>query len=149
MSALRVFLFGGLFGFVLSRSGASDYDRIVDMFLLRDPHVAGVIVVAIALAWLGFTAWRPAWVKVKPKQAGNLWGGLLFGVGWALTGSCPGTALAQLGEGKLTALATIVGIVLGTALYQRVGASVQARLPNVWRAENAKAEVAERRAASS
>jgi len=132
MMKLRIFLFGLVFGFALSRSGATDYDRMSNLFLLTDLHVGGVIVVAIFVAGLGFSFWRPDWIQVKPKHTGNLWGGLLFGMGWAITGTCPGTALSQVGEGKIMALATIVGIVMGTALYQRVGARVRASLPNVW-----------------
>ena len=48
-------------------------------------------------------------------------GALLFGVGWALSGTCPGTALAQIGEGRLVGLYTASGILLGTALYRWVG----------------------------
>ena len=47
-------------------------------------------------------------------------GGVLFGAGWALTGACPSIALVQLGEGKLGALVTLVGIFAGNALYAAV-----------------------------
>jgi uncharacterized membrane protein YedE/YeeE len=57
----------------------------------------------------------------KPFASGLFLGGIVFGVGWALSGACPGTALAQLGEGKLYALATIAGITLGTWIFLRVG----------------------------
>ena len=46
--------------------------------------------------------------------------GVLFGLGWALTGGCPAAPLVQLGEGKLAALATMVGIAVGTTVYRRV-----------------------------
>jgi uncharacterized membrane protein YedE/YeeE len=52
---------------------------------------------------------------------GNVFGGLLFGLGWGLSGSCPGTALVQLGSGQVIAAFTIAGIVLGNWLFERVG----------------------------
>jgi uncharacterized membrane protein YedE/YeeE len=60
---------------------------------------------------------RPIKVRRKPWHRGAIWGGLLFGAGWALSGACPGTSLVQVGEGKLVALFTVVGILTGTYLY--------------------------------
>ncbi len=131
-------IFGTLFGFVLSRAGATEYDKIENMFLLQDLHLMGVISVAILTAATGLFLFRrlkvkasdgkPLAIEAKPRNPGNLWGGLLFGAGWAITGTCPGTALSQIGEGKLTALFTITGIVLGTLLYRKIGDKVLARL---------------------
>lgn len=127
--------FGVFFGFCLSRAGATRYDYILNMFLLRDLHLMGVMAVAIAaaapaLALLKRSKLRslsgaPLELVPKPRHPGNIWGGLLFGVGWALSGTCPGTALAQLGEGKLLALFTLGGMLAGTAIYERL---VQRRL---------------------
>jgi uncharacterized membrane protein YedE/YeeE len=58
----------------------------------------------------------PAWPP-RPILKGTLLGGVLFGVGWALSGACPGVAVMQLGEGKLYALFILGGIVLGNWLY--------------------------------
>ena len=123
------FLFGLLFGFILSKVGATSHDAIAEMFLLRDFHLMIVISTAILVAGLGFWLMRrfgvksqsgaPLALSPKPRNSGNLWGGLLFGAGWALSGACPGTALAQLGEGKFVALFTLLGIFLGTELYRR------------------------------
>jgi uncharacterized membrane protein YedE/YeeE len=120
-------LFGILFGLVLSRSGVTDYDTIAAMFRLSDFHLFGVIGSAIATAALGFWVLRragnrtvagaPIEVRRKPWQSGAVGGGLVFGAGWALSGACPGTALVQIGEGKLMALVTIAGIIAGTYLY--------------------------------
>jgi uncharacterized membrane protein YedE/YeeE len=119
--------FGVLFGFALSRSRATDYDTIAGMFLLTDLHLVGVIGTAIATAAVGFWLLRraggrtvrgePIELRRKPWHPGAVWGGLLFGAGWALSGACPGTSLVQLGEGKLVALATVAGILAGTYLY--------------------------------
>lgn len=118
--------FGMVFGFVLSRVGATDYDAIHGMFMLTDLHLYGVIGTAILVAGLGFHYVRRRQLRgakgerltlvAKPYQPGVLWGGLLFGAGWALTGTCPGTALAQLGEGTLAGGVTIAGILAGSYL---------------------------------
>lgn len=120
-------LFGILFGFVLSRARVTDYDVIAAMFRLADVHLFGVIGSAIATAALGFWLLRrtgsttvsgtPIELRRKPWQPGAIWGGVLLGAGWALSGACPGTSLVQLGEGKVIALVTVAGILLGTYLY--------------------------------
>ena len=127
-------LFGLLFGFVLSRSGATSYDRITGMFLLSDLHIMGVIGVAVATAGIGL-AWQRhrrggvALIQPKPKRPGSGYGAAIFGAGWALTGTCPGTGFAQIGEGKLLALFTVGGMLLGAALYQRARWSSQTPQP--------------------
>jgi len=98
--------FGALFGFALSRARVTDYDTIAGMFRLTDLHLVGVIGSAIATAAVGF------WLL---RRSGNR-----TLTGWALSGACPGTALAQVGEGKLAALFTVGGILGGTYLYGRV-----------------------------
>ena len=120
-------VFGALFGFALSRGRVSDYDTIAGMFRLTDLHLFGVIGGAIATAALGLWLLRRAGnvtitgvaveVRPKPWQSGAVWGGLVFGAGWALTGACPGTALVQIGEGKLMAAFTVAGILAGTYVY--------------------------------
>lgn len=124
----RNLLFGLLFGFVLSRVGATDYDAIAGMFRLTDLHLMGVIGGAVALSAFGFWLIRrralrsldgaPIELVQKPMTRWLPLGALMFGVGWALTGTCPGTALAQLGEGRLAALATIAGILLGAYVVE-------------------------------
>jgi uncharacterized membrane protein YedE/YeeE len=123
-----VFVAGGaLFGFLLSRARATEYDAILGMFRFQDFHLFGVIGVAIAVAAAGFyllrragarsMAGRPIEFHRKPTHRWIFAAGLLFGTGWALTGACPGPALTQLGEGKLYAAATVAGILGGTYLY--------------------------------
>jgi uncharacterized protein len=125
LSAFTVF--GIVFGFVLSRARVTDYDVIAAMFRLVDFHLFGVIGSAIATAALGLWLLRrtgnttiagaPIEVRRKPWQRGAIWGGLLLGSGWALSGACPGTSLVQVGEGKVVALFTVAGILVGTYLY--------------------------------
>jgi len=126
MMILNLF-FGILFGFYLSRAGATDYKKIIDMFLLKDLHLMFVIGSGIIVGIIGIQIIKRLKLKtltgkeieIKPKDRhlGNIIGGFIFGVGWALTGSCPGTIITQLGEGKLAALFTFLGLVVGTYLF--------------------------------
>lgn len=137
-SAWLVFGCGLVFGYILQRVGATDYDAIAKMFLLEDLHLAGVIGVAVVVAGIGLGVVRrarsgtlatyAALIKEKPMKPGLVVGAILFGAGWAITGTCPGTGLAQLGEGQLMALFTVTGMFLGTALYLRVGVRIESWL---------------------
>jgi uncharacterized membrane protein YedE/YeeE len=118
--------YGALFGFLLSRAGATDFDVITGMFRLTDLHILHVIGLAVAVAAAGLHLFRrgllrprtgaPAAIETKPWTPGLVAGALLFGVGWALSGTCPGTSLAQIGEGRLAGLVTFAGILLGAWL---------------------------------
>lgn len=133
----RYIAFGMLFGFILSRVGATDYDAITGMFQLTDLHLMGVIGLAVAVSAIGFRLLRLAGGRArsgealalapKPWTRGVIPGGLLFGAGWALAGTCPGTALAQIGEGRLAGLVTFAGIVFGAWLQQRLARPRAAR----------------------
>ncbi|MBM4411133.1 MAG: hypothetical protein FJ037_07410 [Chloroflexi bacterium] len=117
---------GTLFGFVLSRSGAADYDFIQGMFLLTNFQLYGIIGSAVAITapslWLlkryGKTlTGKPLVVELKPGHRGNVVGGILFGVGWSITGMCPGPILVNIGEGKIYALAALAGGLIGAAVF--------------------------------
>ena len=124
---LAYLLFGTLFGFILSRARATDYDAIAGMFRLQDLHLMGVIGVAIGVGAVGMFLLKrsgaralnsePIDLKPKPMKKGLFLAGLVFGAGWALSGACPGTALAQIGEGKIYAVFTVAGILTGTWLF--------------------------------
>ncbi len=148
MRTIAFLLFGTLFGFFLSRVGATDPDAIFGMFRLTDLQLFGVIGVAIALAAPGLILLRrtaaPA-PAIKARKPGNLVGGLIFGAGWALSGACPGTVLAQIGEGRLMALCTLAGVLLGTALHLRYGAALEAWLARRTPARATPAPAPERR----
>ena len=132
--------FGVLFGFVLSRARVTDYDTITGMFRLTDLHLFGVIGTAIPTAALGLWLLRRtgnrtfigtgADLRPKPWSRSLLPGGILFGAGWALTGACPGTALAQVGEGKMIALVSVVGMLAGTYLYGWIRSSRRDAAPS-------------------
>lgn len=128
---LQYFLFGGVFGFVLSRVGASDYNLIFRMFTGEDLKLAYVILTAILTAGVAMAVWKRTGMKgrggtdvtIRKKPLNvrkNILGGAIFGLGWAISGACPGTVLAQVGEGKLLGLATMLGMILGTFFYALV-----------------------------
>jgi uncharacterized membrane protein YedE/YeeE len=141
MTLLFVVL-GTLFGFVLSRSGAADYNFIQAMFLFTSFQLYGIIGTAVVLTapglWLikryGRTALgKPIAIELKPLHRGNMVGGLLFGIGWSIAGMCPGPILVNIGEGKVYALAALAGALAGAALLGAVYPRLQSpfKLPPV------------------
>ena len=135
-------LLGTIFGFVLSRSGAADYNYIQRMFLFEDIQLYGIIGTAVVITapglWLmkryGRTAsGRPLHIEIKPHHHGNIAGGFLFGVGWSLAGMCPGPIFVNIGEGKLYALAALAGALVGTGVFGALYTHLEAplRLPPV------------------
>jgi len=123
-------LFGVHFGFALSRSGATEYNLIHDMFRFRDLKLMYLMALAMAVGALGMLLLRAQGnrtisgepVKVREAKPGwnNVYGGLIFGVGWALSGACPGTVLGQIGEGRIYAFFTVLGLLAGTYAYARL-----------------------------
>jgi uncharacterized membrane protein YedE/YeeE len=119
---------GALFGFLLSRGGATTYDSYAKLFLFEDAQLFWVIAAAIAVGVpllqllkrfkvRALVSGEPIEFQPKPMKPDLIAGSLLLGVGWGLTAACPGTVLAMLGEGKFAGLFTISGILLGTWLY--------------------------------
>ena len=138
--SLYYVVLGTLFGFVLSRSGAADYNYIQAMFLFNSFQLYGIIGTAVLLTapgvWLikrrGRTAaGRPVAIELKPLHRGNVVGGVLFGVGWSMAGMCPGPILVNIGEGKLYAIAALAGALVGAGALGAVYSSLQStfRLP--------------------
>ena len=120
-------LFGIFFGFVLSRSGASDYNFIHQMFTGENLKLALLMGTAIVTGAIGMIILKRAGnkdikgdqikISKKPLNKYTVIGGAIFGLGWAITGACPGTVLAQVGEGKLLGLFTLLGMIFGTFIY--------------------------------
>jgi uncharacterized protein len=133
---------GTVFGFVLSRSGAADYDVIQAMFLFTSFQLYGVIGTAVVLTGVGLALMKrfgrtitgmPINIELKALNRGTVAGSLLFGVGWSIAGMCPGPILVNIGEGKLYALAALAGALAGAALFGLAYPRLQAplRLPAV------------------
>jgi len=113
-------LFGLALGVTLSMSGFSDYEQIHALFIFQNIPLLLVFATAVGLNMLGFMIILRN--KKSPKKnltKGTVSGSVLFGVGWALTGACPSIALVQLGEGKIAAVVTIIGILAGVWVYRR------------------------------
>ncbi len=128
MMRLLFLILGTVFGFLLSRAGATTYDYYAKLFLFRDLQLLYVIATAAGVGMMGMALIRryrpyalldrqPILLDPKPYQKQLIPGSLIFGLGWGLAGACPGTALVMMGEGKLGALFTIIGLVLGTYIY--------------------------------
>ena len=135
MKKYSFLLFGTLFGFLLSRAGATTYDFYAKLFLFEDLQLLWIIATAATVGAIGVRLFKKFKVKSmmdqvpvtfigKPNKPDLIPGSLIFGMGWGLAGACPGTVLAMLGEGKLGALFTIAGILVGTFLY---GVMISAR----------------------
>jgi uncharacterized membrane protein YedE/YeeE len=125
LNAARTALVGLLLGFALSRIGFASWDEVHRMFTLADPRLLltfGGAVVAMGLACAVLTRRLHLRLPARPIHKGTIAGGVIFGVGWALSGACPAVALVQLGEGQLGSVATLLGIVFGNWVYPRVHA---------------------------
>ena len=123
MNLALAIVLGTLFGFVLQRIGAADPDRILGMLRLTDAHLArtillGIGVSAVLLAsGLALGLVDPGHIHVKSLYPGVLAGGLIFGVGWAVSGYCPGTGIVALGAGRKDAFAFVLGGLAGAGAF--------------------------------
>ena len=114
---------GVFFGFSLNKAGLTRYNKIVNVFRFTDLAVLKFMMTALVVSMTGLYVLRGLGLITFPNVpatyiAGNLIGGLIFGVGMALTGYCPGTCAAGGGEGKLDYLIPgILGFLTGAALF--------------------------------
>ena len=126
-------LFGIGFGFLLHKGGATKYDVILGQLLLTDYTVVKIMLSAVVIGMLGIYAMKNlGWIKLSIKSGSlgrNLVGGLIFGVGFAVLGYCPGTIAGAVGNGYLDALVGgLAGITIGSglfaALYPRIKSGI-------------------------
>ncbi len=118
-------LFGIIFGFLLQKGGVTKYDVIVGQLLLEDFTVVKVILTAIIVGMIGIHVMKSlGWIQLHPKSGSfgmNVFGGLIFGAGFAVLGYCPGTIAGAVGNGYLDALVGgVIGILLGAGLFANV-----------------------------
>ncbi len=129
-------LFGFVFGFLLQKGGVCYYDVILGQLLLEDFTVMKVMLTATATGMIGVYAMQAAgWITLH-KKPGSLGAGipgpLIFGVGFAVLGYCPGTAVGAVGHGALDALiGGIIGIMIGAGLYAAVYPKLKQRVLDV------------------
>lgn len=113
--------FGLIIGFCLHFIGFSDFGEVHKLFTFADLRLLLTFMGAVGLAMIGFAVLaRGKKLPTKPLHKGTVPGGMLFGAGWAITGSCPAIVLVQLGEGKIPAFATIIGMLLGVWIFRRL-----------------------------
>jgi len=113
---------GFLFGFLLQKGNVTEYDVIIGQLLFRDFTVIKIMVTAMVTGMVGVHALRTlGLVQLHPKPGSlgmTLVGGLIFGVGFAVLGYCPGTIAGAVGQGKMDAFAGgLSGIIIGAGLY--------------------------------
>lgn len=121
-------LLGALFGFLMSRAGATTFNYHADLFLFEDFQLLKVFSTAVVVGVIGVfllkkyqvnavVSTQPIEFLTKPYKQGLIAGAMLFGIGWGLTASCPGSVPVMIGEGKIGAVFTLIGLVLGTLAY--------------------------------
>ncbi len=117
----QAIFFGLAFGFLLQKGGVAKYHVLEGQLLFTDFTVVKVMLSAIFVAMIGiFFLNKNKKIKlhIKPtKVAANIFGGLIFGAGFAFSGYCPGTGAAGLGQGDIAALVFMVGLVVGSYLF--------------------------------
>ncbi|MBX2872575.1 MAG: YeeE/YedE family protein [Saprospiraceae bacterium] len=137
MRLLRFLLIGILFGIVLTKSEVISWYRIQEMFRFQSFHMYGVIGVAVIAGAIIQYLFKEGYIKGfegkvilpkdKPKTyTASIVGGTFFGLGWALTGACPGPLYILLGHGYGSILIVIGSALLGTLFY----GLLRARLPH-------------------
>ena len=128
MRGIGYLLIGILFGIVMYKSEAASWFRIYEMFRFDSFHMYGIIgsalivgiVVVQLIKWLKIKSFYGDPIKFIPKERGfskYMYGGIIFGLGWALAGACPGPMFTLVGVGYFPILIAIIGSVLGTFIY--------------------------------
>lgn len=118
-------LVGIIFGFLLQRGSVADFNTIVGQFLFKNFTVLKIMLTAIIVGGILIHALVYAgYLEALPYKAssmiGSAVGGVIFGIGMATLGYCPGTALAALGSGARDALFGIAGMVVGTIIFEHL-----------------------------
>ncbi|SOD18184.1 DUF6691 family protein [Pedobacter xixiisoli] len=127
LANLKYLLVGALFGIVFVKAEIVSWFRIQEMFRLQSFHMYGVIGSAVLVGMI--SVWlikkfkvktlngEPITLQAKQFNKGQIYGGLLFGFGWAMTGACPGPLFAQIGTGATVIVVTLLSAIAGTWFY--------------------------------
>ncbi|MEO8173687.1 MAG: DUF6691 family protein [Sediminibacterium sp.] len=126
-SNIKYAVVGLIFGIVFVKAEVLSWFRIQEMFRLQNFHMYGVIGTAVVVA--AISVWLIKKFKIKTIDGnpivfhnkkfnkGQVYGGLLFGFGWAMTGACPGPLFAQIGMGTTVVVVTLLSAIAGTWVY--------------------------------
>lgn len=127
MKNIKYLLVGIAFGIVFVKAEVISWFRIQEMFRLQSFFMYGVIGSAVMVGMLSVWLIKKFNIKtldgekviIHPKtfNKGQIYGGLLFGFGWSLTGACPGPLFAQIGTGFTVVIVTLISAILGTWVY--------------------------------
>lgn len=124
---LKYLVVGILFGVVFVKAEVVSWFRIQEMFRLQSFHMYGIIGSAVIVGVISVflikkfnikTIYGES-IKISPKtfNKGQIYGGLIFGFGWAITGACPGPLFAQIGTGATVIAVTLLSAIAGTWVY--------------------------------
>ncbi len=126
-SNFKYMIVGTIFGIVFVKAEIISWFRIQEMFRLQSFHMYGVIGTAVVVGLISVQIIKRFKIKTlsgediiipnKTFNKGQIYGGLIFGLGWAITGACPGPLFAQIGSGFLAILVTFLSAIAGTWLY--------------------------------
>ncbi len=128
-SNLKYGLLGILFGIVFVKAEIISWFRIQEMFRLESFHMYGVIGSAVVVGMISVflikrynaRSLEGEQIKLDNKKfnKGQIYGGLIFGLGWGITGACPGPLFAQIGTGATVIIVTLLSAIAGTWVYGR------------------------------
>ena len=128
MSKLKYYMVGILFGIIMTKAEIISWLRIYEMFKFQSFHMYGVIGSAVVTGIIVVQIIKRKKIKalsgddiyITPKEPSltkNLIGGIIFGLGWAMTGACPGPLFTLVGNGFLVILVVIFSATMGTFVY--------------------------------
>ena len=128
MKLIKFLILGTIFGIVMAKSEAYSWFRIQEMFRFQSFHMYGIIGTAVTLGVIGVAIIKKYKLRdIKgnpitffPKEKSTLRyliGGTVFGLGWALSGACPGPMVVNIGYGYLTMSVVFIFAIIGTYLY--------------------------------
>ncbi|GEP91107.1 hypothetical protein SAMN05660909_01832 [Chitinophaga terrae (ex Kim and Jung 2007)] len=127
MKNIKFLVAGVFFGIVLVKAQVISWFRIQEMFQLTSFHMYGVIGTAVVTGIISIQLIKkfkiktfsgdPIFVEPKKFDKGQIIGGLIFGLGWAITGACPGPLFAQIGSGFTVVAITLLSAIAGTWVY--------------------------------
>nr|WP_315033650.1 DUF6691 family protein [uncultured Chryseobacterium sp.] len=124
---LKYLAAGVIFGIIFVKAEVISWFRIQEMFRLQSFHMYGIIGSAVLVGMISVglikkfnlktMSGEPVTLVSKKFNKGQIYGGLIFGFGWAMTGACPGPLFAQIGTGALAVSVTLLSAVSGTWVY--------------------------------
>ena len=131
MKNLKYLVIGTWFGILLTKSEAVSWFRIQEMFRFQAFHMYGIIGLAVVVGMISLLVIKKFKIKsfngesINPAQKplqfkSNLIGGFVFGLGWALTGACPGPIYALIGNGLMVFVVVLTAALFGSIVYDLI-----------------------------